>query len=85
MFRLMYKSPRFVGAHIIPPNIIMIIMIDGVEIYTVKNLKIVSEATIDKQGKELKALEQEKDKILDLFVEPTCNIIGRFTIIEHDL
>ena len=85
MFRLMYKSPRFVGAHILPPNTIMIIMKDGVEFYTVKNLKINSEATIDKQAKELKALEQEKDKILDLFVEPTLKRCGRFTVVEHDL
>lgn len=85
MFRLMYKSSRFLGAHIIPPNTVMVIMNDGVEFYTVKNLHFQSEATINKQSKELKALEQEKDIILDLFIEPTPIKYGRFTVFEYDL
>ena len=85
MFRLIYKSPKFVGAQLLPPNTIMVIMKDGVEYYKVKDLNIKSEATIDKQTKELKALEHEKDKILDMFVEPTKKKYGRFTVVEHYL
>lgn len=85
MFRLMYKSSRFIGAHILPPNTVMVIMRDGVEFYTVKNMSFQSEATIDKQSKEVKALEQDRDRILDLFVEPIKRKCGRFTVVEHAL
>ena len=85
MFRSLYKNPGFVGAKILPPNEVLIIMDDGISQYKLENIFFDCEATLDKQEKELKAFVRDEYKILDLFITPTINKRGRFSMIEHKL
>ena len=84
MFSHLYKDPKFVGATTSPPNTVMVIMEDGIEYYE-SNVVFRSEATIDKQMKEVKGTARGKEKITQLFVEPTVKQKGRFTVTEYDL
>jgi hypothetical protein len=84
MFSHLYKDPKFVGATTSPPNTVMVIMEDGIEYYE-SNIVFRSEATIDKQMKEVKGTTRGKEKITQLFVEPTVKQKGRFTVTEYDL
>jgi hypothetical protein len=84
MFSHLYKDPKFVGATTSPPNTVMVIMEDGIEYYE-SNVVFRSEATIDKQVKEVKGTARGKEKITQLFVEPTVKQKGRFTVTEYDL
>jgi hypothetical protein len=84
MFSHLYKDPKFVGATTSPPNTVMVIMEDGIEYYE-SNIVFRSEATIDKQMKEVKGTARGKEKITQLFVEPTVKQKGRFTVTEYDL
>ena len=70
MFRELYKDAKFIGAHVSPPNHVTIVMEDGVEYHTLEHVQFNSEASIDKQAKELKGTEREKDNIRELFIEP---------------
>ena len=84
MFSHLYKDPKFVGATTSPPNTVMIIMEDGIEYYE-SNIIFRSEATIDKQMKEVKGTVRGKEKITQLFVEPTVKQKGRFTVTQYEL
>ena len=85
MFRALYTNPKFIGAKILPPNEVLVILEDGVMNYELINIKFNSEAIIDKHEKCIKASEQDEDKILNLFVEPKRSNHGRFVVTEHDL
>ena len=85
MFSHLYKNPKFVGATTSPPNTVTVIMEDGIEYYNTSNIVFRSEATIDKQMKEVKGTVRGKEKITQLFVEPTVKQKGRFTVTEYDL
>jgi len=84
MFSHLYKNPKFVGATTSPPNTVMVIMEDGIEYYE-SNVVFRSEATIDKQMKEVKGTARGKEKITQLFVEPTVKQKGRFTVTQYEL
>jgi len=73
-----------VGATTSPPNTVMIIMEDGIEYYE-SNIIFRSEATIDKQMKQVKGTVRGKEKITQLFVEPTVKQKGRFTVTQYEL
>ena len=83
MFRELYKQSKFVGAQVSPPNQVTVIMEDGIEYYT-SNVTFRSEATIDKQSKQVKGTPR-KEKITQLFVVPTTRQKGRFTVTEYEL
>ena len=85
MFSRLYKDPKFVGATTSPPNTVMVIMEDGIEYYNTSNIIFRSEATIDKQMKEVKGTPRGKEKITQLFVEPTVKQKGRFTVTQYEL
>lgn len=85
MFRTLYNNSKFIGAKILPPNEVLIIMEDGVLNYNLINVKFYSEAIVDKQEKYIKASERDEDTILNLFVEPKLSKRGRFVIIDHNL
>lgn len=85
MFRTLYNNSKFIGAKILPPNEVLIIMEDGILNYNLINVKFYSEAIVDKHEKCIKASEQDEDKILNLFVEPKRSKHGRFVVTEHDL
>jgi hypothetical protein len=59
-------------------------MEDGIEYYE-SNIIFRSEATIDKQSKEVKGTVRGKEKITQLFVEPTVKQKGRFTVTQYEL
>ena len=61
MFREMFKDPKFVGAQTSPPNNVVVVTEDGVEQYTTQEFMFKSEATIDKQSKEVKGTTRGKD------------------------
>ena len=84
MFSHLYKDPKFVGATTSPPNTVMVIMEDGIEYYE-SNVIFRSEATIDKQSKEVKGTARGKEKITQLFVEPVTRQRGRFTVTQYEL
>jgi hypothetical protein len=84
MFSHLYKDPKFVGATTSPPNTVMVIMEDGIEYYE-SNIIFRSEATIDKQMKQVKGTVRGKEKITQLFVEPTVKQKGRFTVTQYEL
>ena len=84
MFRALYEDPKFVGAQISPPDLITVVMEDGVEYYTSK-LPVRSEATIDKQTKQVKGTRHGKERILQIFGEPVTRHRGRFTVTEYQL
>ena len=84
MFSHLYKDLKFVGATTSPPNTVMVIMEDGIEYYE-SNIIFRSEATIDKQMKEVKGTVRGKEKITQLFVEPTVKQKGRFTVTQYEL
>jgi aspartate carbamoyltransferase catalytic subunit len=84
MFSHLYRDPRFVGATTSPPNTVTVIMEDGIEYYE-SNVVFRSEATIDKQSKEVKGTVRGKEKITQLFVEPTTRQKGRFTVTQYEL
>ena len=84
MFRELYKQSKFVGAQVSPPNRVTVIMEDGIEYYT-SNVTFRSEATIDKQSKQVKGTPRGKEKITQLFVVPTTRQKGRFTVTEYEL
>ena len=66
MFREMYKNPNFIGAETTPPNNVTVVTEDGIECYKSKHITFGSEATIDKQMKQLKGTDRGKDKIKEL-------------------
>lgn len=72
------------GATTSPPNTVMVIMEDGIEYYE-SNVIFRSEATIDKHSKEVKGTVRGKEKITQLFVEPTVKQKGRFTVTQYEL
>tara|TARA_B000000475_G_C15934053_1_gene422022 strand:+ start:629 stop:883 length:255 start_codon:yes stop_codon:yes gene_type:complete len=84
MYRSLYEDPKFVGAQISPPDLITVIMEDGIEYFNSK-VQFRSEATLDKQTKQLKGTTQGKQRIVQLFGEPVIRQKGRFTITEYDL
>jgi hypothetical protein len=84
MFREMFKDPKFVGAQTSPPNNVVVVTEDGVEQYTTQEFMFKSEATIDKQSKEVKGTTRGKDKIIQLFIEPTIRKKGRFTVTMYE-
>ncbi|AET84895.1 hypothetical protein FK873_gp097 [Micromonas pusilla virus SP1] len=84
MFREMFKDPKFVGAQISPPNNVVVVTDDGVEQYTTQEFMFKSEATIDKQSKEVKGTTRGKDKIIQLFIEPIIRKKGRFTVTIYE-
>ena len=84
MFRAMYKDPKFIGAQTIPPNNVIVVMEDGIEYYKTNEMVFRSEATLDKQSKELKGTSHGKDKIKQLFIEPTIKQKGRFTVTMYE-
>jgi|TARA_Y100000385_G_scaffold52355_2_gene49517 hypothetical protein len=84
MFREMFKDPKFVGAQTSPPNNVIVVTEDGVEQYTTQEFMFKSEATIDKQSKEVKGTTRGKDKIIQLFIEPTIRKKGRFTVTMYE-
>jgi hypothetical protein len=84
MFRALFKDPKFVGAQTSPPNTVMVIMEDGIENYTTDKMKFRSEATIDKHSKEVKGTDRGKDKIRELFIEPSVKQKGRFTVTMYE-
>ena len=84
MFREMFKDPKFVGAQTSPPNNVVVVTEDGVEQYTTQEFMFKSEATIDKQSKEVKGTTRGKDKIIQLFIEPTTRKKGRFTVTMYE-
>jgi len=85
MFSHLYRDPKFVGATTSPPNTVMVIMEDGIEYYNTSNIIFRSEATIDKQSKEVKGTVRGKEKITQLFVEPVTRQKGRFTVTQYEL
>jgi len=56
-----------VGAQTSPPDNVIVVMEDGIEYYKTKEMVFRSEATLDKQSKELKGTSRGKDKIKQLF------------------
>ena len=84
MYRSLYEDPKFVGAQISPPDLITVIMEDGIEYFNSK-VQFRSEATLDKQTKQVKGTTQGKQRIVQLFGEPVIRHKGRFTITEYDL
>lgn len=84
MFQALYKDPKFVGAQTLPPDQVMVIMEDGIEYYT-SNVTFRSVAVIDKYSKEVKGTLRGKEKIIQLFVEPTTRQRGRFTVTQYEL
>ena len=72
------------GATTSPPNTVTVIMEDGIEYYE-SNVIFRSEATIDKQSKEVKGTVRGKEKITQLFAEPTTRQKGRFTVTQYEL
>lgn len=84
MFRALYEDPKFVGAQITPPDLIMVIMEDGIE-YLKSDTTFRSEATIDKQTKQVKGTTRGKQRIVQLFGRPVTRQKGRFTITEYEL
>ena len=84
MFREMFKDPKFVGAQTSPPNNVIVVSEDGVEQYTTQEFMFKSEATIDKQSKEVKGTTRGKDKIIQLFIEPIIRKKGRFTVTIYE-
>ena len=84
MFREMFKDPKFVGAQTSPPNNVVVVTEDGVEQYTTQEFMFKSEATIDKQSKEVKGTTRGKDKIIQLFIEQTIRKKGRFTVTMYE-
>ena len=84
MFRKLYKDPKFIGAQTSPPNIVTVIMEDGIETYTVNDNTFRSEATLDKQNKELKGTWLGKEKISQLFFEPVVGAKGRFVVTLYE-
>ena len=84
MFREMFKDPKFVGAQTSPPNNVVVVTEDGVEQYTTQEFVFKSEATIDKQSKEVKGTTRGKEKIVQLFIEPTIRKKGRFTVTMYE-
>lgn len=84
MFRALYEDPKFVGAQITPPDLIMVIMEDGIE-YLKSDTTFRSEATIDKQTKQVKGTARGKQRIVQLFGRPVTRQKGRFTITEYEL
>jgi hypothetical protein len=84
MYRSLYEDPKFVGAQISPPDLITVIMEDGIEYFNSK-VQFRSEATLDKQTKQVKGTTQGKQRIVQLFGEPVIRQKGRFTITEYDL
>ena len=79
MFRALFKDPKFVGAQTSPPNTVMVIMEDGIENYTTDKMKFRSEAS-----KEVKGTDRGKDKIRELFIEPSVKQKGRFTVTMYE-
>jgi len=84
MFRTLYKDPKFVGAQLSPPNLITVITEDGIEYFT-SEVPFRSEATIDKQTKQVKGTTRGKQRIVQLFGEPVTRQRGRFTVTEYEL
>ena len=84
MFRALYEDPKFVGAQITPPDLIMVIMEDGIEYFN-SNVQFRSEATLDKQTKQVKGTTHGKQRIVQLFGVPVTRQKGRFTITEYEL
>ena len=84
MFIDLYKDPKFIGATTSPPNVVTIVMEDGIEYYE-SNVIFRSEATIDKLSKQVKGTVRGKEKITQLFIEPTIRQKGRFTVIQYEL
>jgi|TARA_B000000477_G_scaffold68636_1_gene57504 hypothetical protein len=84
MYRSLYEDPKFVGAQISPPDLITVIMEDGIEYFNSK-VQFRSEATLDKQTKQVKGTTQGKQRIVQLFGEPVIRQKGRFTITEYEL
>jgi hypothetical protein len=84
MFRDIYKDPKFIGAQTSPPNNVTIVTTDGVEYLETSNVVFRSEAIIDKQMKLLKGTPRGKDKIRELFLEPTVKQRGRFTVTVYE-
>ena len=84
MFRDIYKDPKFIGAQTSPPNNVTIVTTDGVEYLETSNVIFRSEAIIDKQMKLLKGTPRGKDKIRELFLEPTVKQRGRFTVTVYE-
>ena len=84
MFRAMYKDPNFIGAQTIPPNDVVVIMKDGIEYHKAEGVVFRSEASIDKESKELKGTTRGKDKIRELFIEPTVRTKGRFAVTMYE-
>jgi len=84
MFKKMYRHQDFIGAQISPPNNITVITKNGVEHYTSNTEVFKSEATLDKTTKELKGTTRGKDKIRELFIEPTVRTKGRFTVTMYE-
>jgi|TARA_B110000116_G_C16710336_1_gene524165 hypothetical protein len=84
MFREMYKNPNFIGAETTPPNNVTVVTEDGIECYKSKHITFGSEATIDKQMKQLKGTDRGKDKIKELFLEPMVKQRGRFTVTVYE-
>ena len=80
----MYKDPNFIGAQTIPPNDVVVITKDGIEYHKVEGVVFRSEASIDKESKELKGTSHGKDKIKQLFIEPTIKQKGRFTVTMYE-
>jgi hypothetical protein len=84
MFRDMFKKSNFIGAQTYPPNNVIVVTEDGIEHYTTSELNFKSEAIIDKQCKEVKGTPRGKEKILQLFLEPTTQEKGRFTVTVYE-
>jgi hypothetical protein len=84
MFRDIYKDPKFIGAQTSPPNTVIVVTTDGVEYLETSNVVFRSEAFIDKQMKLLKGTDRGKDKIRELFLEPTVKQRGRFTVTVYE-
>ena len=84
MFREMFKNPKFVGAQTYPPNNVIVVTEDGIEHFTTQEFVFKSEAIIDKQSKEVKGTTRGKDKIIQLFIEPTIRKKGRFTVTMYE-
>ena len=84
MFREMFKDPKFVGAQTSPPNNVIVVTEDGVEQYTTQEFVFKSEAIIDKQSKEVKGTPRGKEKIVQLFIEPTTRKKGRFIVTMYE-
>ena len=57
----------------------MVIMEDGIENYTTDKRKFRSEAS-----KEVKGTDRGKDKIRELFIEPSVKQKGRFTVTMYE-